>query len=294
MKKLATVVAGFAALAFIAAPAMPAMAYEAGDVKDGAITVSSAEDLEQALSDTTVKNITLGADIELSGKLSVERDVTIDGAGKKVAFDGNKEWVSNFIQVYKADVTVKNITVEEGNLGFFVNGGELTLDGTVNVSGNFGGIGLSQGKNVSEVPTLNINGVFNYTGETTKTPAIYKDENTKEFTVKSDLIKAGAKVQDGTEKIYFYFNEESMPTADDKNFVAMTDEEINAYRSTPIKDETPEVTPPVEDETKGETEAEVEAPNTGATVTNAALVVTSIAAAVVAAAYAVRFAGARK
>ena len=294
MKKLASVVAGFAALAFIAAPAMPAMAYDADAVKDGVVTVSSATDLEQAAGDKAVSTIILGSDIELADKINVDHDVAIDGNNKKVTFDGNETWVSNYIQIFKADVTVKNITVEKGNLGFFVNGGELTLDGTVNVSGNFGGIGLSQGKNVSEVPTLNINGVFNYTGETTNTPAIYKDENTKEFAVKSDLIKAGAKVQDGTEKIYFYFNEESMPAADDKDFVAMTDEEINAYRSTPIKDETPEVTPPVEDETKGEAEAEVEAPNTGATVTNAALVVTSIAAAVVAAAYAVRFAGARK
>ena len=294
MKKLASVVAGFAALAFIAAPAMPVMAYEPADVKDGAITVSTADDLRQAAGDKAVSTITLGRDIELVGKINVDHDVTIDGNNKKVTFDGNKEWVSNFIQVYKADVTVKNITVEKGNVGFFVNGGELTLDGTVNISGSHAGIALSQGGNVSEVPTLNIDGVFNYTGETTNTPAIYKDEDTKEFTVKSDLIKAGAKVQDGTEKIYFYFNKESMPAADDKNFVAMTDEEINAYRVTPIKDETPEVTPPVEDETKGEAEAEVEAPNTGATVTNAALVVTSIAAAVVAAAYAVRFAGARK
>lgn len=294
MKKLATVVAGFAALAFIAAPAMPAMAYEADAVKDGAITVSSAEDLKQALDDKDVNVITLSRDIALDGKVTANHNVTIDGNNKKVTFNGNKEWVSNFIQVYKADVIVKNITVEKGNVGFFVNGGELTLDGTVNISGSHAGIALSQGGNVSEVPTLNINGVFNYTGETTNTPAIYKDEDTKEFAVKSDLIKAGAKVQDGTGKIYLYFNEESMPAADDKDFVAMTDEEVNAYRSTPIKDETPEITPPVEDETKGETEAEVEAPNTGAVVTNAALVVTSIAAAVVAAAYAVRFAGARK
>lgn len=294
MKKLAAVVAGFAALAFIAAPAMPAMAYDADAVKDGAITVSSADDLKQAFDDTTVKTITLGADIELDGKVTIDRNVTIDGNNKKVAFDGNKEWVSNFIQVYKANVTVKNITVEKGNVGFFVNGGELTLDGAVNVSGSHGGIALSQGGNVSEVPTLNINGAFNYTGETTNAPAIYKDENTKEFAVKSDLIKAGAKVQDGTEKIYFYFDEENMPATDDENYVTMTDEEINAYRATPIKDETPEVTPPVEDEAKDEAEAEVEAPNTGAVVTNAALVVASIAAAIVAAGYAVRFAGARK
>ena len=168
------------------------------------------------------------------------------------------------------------------------------------MSGNFGGIGLSQGGGVTEVPTLNIaNGaVLNYTGESVTTPAIYQDEKTAEVSVKYDGIEAAAKVNDGSGKVYFYFDTANAPV-DQQGFTMLSDEELNQYRETPIADveeptdpETPDVTEPV-DEGK-DTEADVTAPNTGATIANIALVVTGAVVAILTAVYATRFASARK
>ena len=311
MKKIAKVLASFAALAFVVAPAVPANAYEADAVVDGAVTVSTYADFEQALKDTTVSTINLGGDIDVpadtkvdanaaKGRVDIMRNVTINGKDYAVKFDGSTEWKSNFLQVYKSTVTVKDLTVEDGNLAFFVNGGTLNIEGTVNISGNFGGIGLSQGGGVTEVPTLNIaNGaVLNYTGESVTTPAIYQDEKTAEVSVKYDGIEAAAKVNDGSGKVYFYFDTANAPV-DQQGFTMLSDEELNQYRETPIADveeptdpETPDVTEPVDE---GEdTEADVTAPNTGTTIANFALVLTGITVAVLTAVYATRFASAKK
>ena len=300
MKKIAKVLASFAALAFVVAPVVPASAYEADAVVDGAVTVSTYANFEQAIEDATVSTIKLGGDIDAPGKISILRDVTIDGGGHTIKFDGTTDWKSNFLQAYKATATVKDLTVKGGNLAFFVNGGTLNIEGTVNISGNFGGIGLSQGDGVTEVPTLNIaNGaVLNYTGESVTTPAIYQDEKTAEVSVKYDGIEAAAKVNDGTGKVYFYFDAANAPV-DQQGFTMLSDEELNQYRETPIADveeptdpETPDVTEPV-DEGK-DTEADVTAPNTGATIANIALVVTGAVVAILTAVYATRFASARK
>lgn len=300
MKKIAKVLASFAALAFVVAPAVPASAYEADAVVDGAVKVSTYADFEQAIGDATVSTIKLDGNIDAPGKISILRDVTIDGGGHTIKFNGDIDWKSNFLQVYKATATVKDLTVKDGNLAFFVNGGTLNIEGTVKISGNFGGIGLSQGDGVTEVPTLNIaNGaVLNYTGESVTTPAIYQDEKTAEVSVKYDGIEAAAKVNDGTGKVYFYFDAANAPV-DWQGFTMLSDEELNQYRETPIADveeptdpETPDVTEPV-DEGK-DTEADVTAPNTGTTIANVALVVTGAIVAILTAVYATRFASARK
>ena len=301
MNKLAKVLAGFAALAFVVTPAVPVGAYSEGvTVTDGAVTVSTYADFQEALGDTSVNTINLGGDFEAPGKTTIERNITINGDEHTIKFDGNTEWKSNFLQIYKATATVKDLTVEGGNLAFFVNGGTLNLEGAISMSGNFGGIGLSQGDGVTEVPTLNIaNGaVLNYTGESVTTPAIYQDEKTAEVSVKYDGIEAAAKVNDGTGKVYFYFDAANAPV-DWQGFTMLSDEELNQYRETPIADveeptdpETPDVTEPV-DEGK-DTEADVTAPNTGTTIANVALVVTGAIVAILTAVYATRFASARK
>lgn len=308
MKKLAKVLAGFAALAFVVTPAVPVGAYSEGvTVTDGAVTVSTYADFKDALADASVNTINLGGDIDVpvdtktgKGQVDITRNVTINGNDDyAVKFDRSTGWKSNFLQVYKSTVTVKNLTVEGGNLAFFVNGGTLNLEGTINISGNFGGIGLSQGGGVTEVPTLNIaNGaVLNYTGESVTTPAIYKDEKTAKVSVKYDGIKAGASLTDGSGKVYFYLNAANAPV-DEEGYTMLNDEQLNEYRVTPIADEqqptpeTPDVTEPV-DEGK-DTDADVTAPNTGAVIANASLVVLGIAVAVLTAVYAARFANARK
>lgn len=296
MKKLATVVAGFAALAFIAAPAMPAMAYEATDVKDGAVTVKDAADLKQALDDETVKTITLGADIQLDSSAVIDMDgVTLDGANHTISVPEGKDPVSvkgqNFaIKIYASDVTVKDVKTGGTAVGGIQIAEEgVTLEGNIVLGAHeWGGIEL---KAPADMTKANIT----FASESAGAPAIWSDN--ADMTAKSDSVKAAVKAQkedQAAEQLFLYVDAKNAPAADAEGFVSVETLDVDSYRVNPIESETPEVTPPVEDETKGETETEVEAPNTGATVTNAALVVTSIAAAVVAAAYAVRFAGARK
>lgn len=294
MKKLASVVAGFAALAFIAAPAMPAMAYEPADVKDGAITVSSAADLKRALDDTTVKTITLDADINLDSSAVIDEDgVTLNGDDHTITVPGGKDPVggSNYaIKIYADNVVIKDVkTAGEAVGGIQVAGENVKLEGDIALGAHeWGGIEL---KAPADMTKANIT----FASENATTPAIWSDE--ANMTAKSDSVKAAVKAQkegQAAEQLFLYVDAKNAPAADTEGFLSVEALDVDSYRVNPIETETPEVTPPVEDETKGEAEAEVEAPNTGAVVTNAALVVTSIAAAVVAAAYAVRFAGARK
>ena len=300
MKKSFGIIAGLATLAFIAMPGTPAGAETVYSDGGTVATVKTYDDFDTALKNDKVTTIKLDGDIDATGKTDILHDVTIDGGGHTIKFDGTTDWKSNFLQVYKATATVKDLTVKDGNLAFFVNGGTLNLEGTINMSGNFGGIGLSQGGGVTEVPTLNIGAgaVVNYTGESATTPAIYQDEKTAEVSVKYDGIEAAAKVNDGSGKVYFYFDTANAPV-DQQGFTMLSDEELNQYRETPIADveeptdpETPDVTEPV-DEGK-DAEADVTAPNTGATIANIALVVTGAIVAILTAVYATRFASAKK
>lgn len=300
MKKSFGIIAGLATLAFIAMPGTPAGAEPVYSDGGTVATVKTYDDFDTALKNDKVTTIKLDGDIDATGKTDILHDVTIDGGGHTIKFDGTTDWKSNFLQVYKATATVKDLTVKDGNLAFFVNGGTLNLEGTINMSGNFGGIGLSQGGGVTEVPTLNIGAgaVVNYTGESATTPAIYQDEKTAEVSVKYDGIEAAAKVNDGSGKVYFYFDTANAPV-DQQGFTMLSDEELNQYRETPIADveeptdpETPDVTEPV-DEGK-DAEADVTAPNTGATIANIALVVTGAIVAILTAVYATRFASAKK
>lgn len=302
MKKIAKVLASFAALAFVVAPAVPASAYEADAVVDGAVKVSTYADFEQAIEDATVSTINLDGNIDAPGKISILRDVTIDGRGHTIKFDGTTDWKSNFLQVYKATATVKDLTVEGGNLAFFVNGGTLNLEGTIDMSGNFGGIGISQGENVTAVPAVNFaDGVkVTYADEGHETPkgapapAIYSEAGS--FELKFDGINAAVyNVADNQDFLYFDASKAPEVSADG----AFTALDVDDYRVTPIADteeptdpETPDVTEPV-DEGK-DTEADVTAPNTGTTIANFALVLTGVAVAVLTAVYATRFASAKK
>ena len=302
MKKIAKVLASFDALSFVVAPAVPASAYEADAVVDGAVKVSTYADFEQAIGDATVSTIKLDGNIDAPGKISILRDVTIDGGGHTIKFNGHIDWKSNFLQVYKATATVKDLTVKDGNLAFFVNGGTLNLEGTINMSGNFGGIGISQGENVIAVPAVNFaDGVkVTYADEGRETPkgapapAIYSEADS--FELKFDGINAAVyNVAESQDFLYFDASKAPEVSADG----AFTALDVDDYRVTPIADtekptdpETPDVTEPV-DEGK-DTEADVTAPNTGATIANIALVVTGAVVAILTAVYATRFASARK
>ena len=76
-----------------------------------------------------------------------------------VAFSGESPtaWQGLYgIQIYRTSgVTLRNISATNGNAGILINGSEVALEGTVDVSGNtFGGIELSKGSGVTETPSL--------------------------------------------------------------------------------------------------------------------------------------------
>ena len=306
MKKLAKVLAGFAALAFVVAPAVPASAYKADAVVDGAITVSTDTDLKQALDDATVKTITLGADIKLDSSAVIDMDgVTLDGAGHTISVPEGKDPVSvdgnNYaIKIYASGVTVKNVkTGGTAVAGIQVDetGKGAVLEGNIDLDGahKWGGIEL-------QAPADMTKANITFKGENATTPAIWSEDT--DMTAKSDSIKAAVKAQkanESAEKLFLYVDAKNAPVAGAEGFVSVDALDVDNYRVAPIADEqqptpeTPEVTEPVEDKTPATDEdADVTAPNTGAMIANASLVVLGIAVAVLTAVYAARFANARK
>lgn len=140
-------------------------------------TVNTEAELKEAINDSSVTEITLGADIETQGKINITRDLTIDGAGYSITYGGlfynssnpdgvldNTVWSSKstdgtsgavyVIQVYMANVTLKDVVLAGGNRGLGVNGGKVTLESSIGfVNNGYQDIELSHG---SAVPTSNV------------------------------------------------------------------------------------------------------------------------------------------
>lgn len=165
--------------------------------------VATEEDLKQAIAngDKEVKltdNITVA-----SGNLNLGTTEHFDGNGKTISFGttgqnlvsthsgtiienvtventvATEDWSSTYgIQCYNGDYTIKNVTAKGGNAGILVNSANVTLEGTIDVSGNeFGAIEVSKSSNTQLQPsTLNINGatIVNTTEEFRK-PTIWID-----------------------------------------------------------------------------------------------------------------------
>ena len=165
--------------------------------------VATEEDLKQAIAngDKEVKltdNITVA-----SGNLNLGTTEHFDGNGKTISFGttgqnlvsthsgttienvtventvATEEWSSTYgIQCYNGDYTIRNCKVSNCNGGILVNSANVTLEGTIDVSGNkFGGIEVSKGS-ASGLgnATLNVNGatLVNTTEEYGK-PTIWTD-----------------------------------------------------------------------------------------------------------------------
>lgn len=150
--------------------------------------VKSEEELLDALQ-TDETTIVLDSDFNTTQKINVVRDVTIDGNGHTITYAGtfwektrdeatgtvtynevndNTVWsmpedgsgAAYVIQVYMANVTLKNIGLTGGNRGLAVNGGKVTLEGSIVFGNNgFEPIELSHGRDVpaEKVSTLVVN-----------------------------------------------------------------------------------------------------------------------------------------
>lgn len=143
-------------------------------------TVKTEEELKNAVADSTVSEIVLGDDIETLGKINITRNLTLDGNGHSITYvgkffetpdsegsDDNTIWSKKssdgtagavyVIQVYKANVEIKDIVLAGGNRGLGINGSVVTLDGTIGfVNNGFQDIELSNGKDVTGIPALKL------------------------------------------------------------------------------------------------------------------------------------------
>lgn len=130
-------------------------------------TVNSEVELKEALNNSNASTIILGSNIETTEKINIMRDITIDGNNKTIKYVGkfgssnssdNTVWGGIYVlQIYKSNVTLKNIKLTGGNAGLLINGGHATFVGRIDVSGNgFGGIELGKGNGVTTTPTLTI------------------------------------------------------------------------------------------------------------------------------------------
>ena len=123
-----------------------------------------------------------GDDNTLEGKVIIyANDVVLKDLTVDLNMSNPNSWLSGSyaVQVYKAkDVTLNNVTLKNANAGLLVNGSEVTLKGTIDVSENgFGGIEVSKGADDYPDPKLTVNGTLTFTGE--NLPAIWIDGTTE-------------------------------------------------------------------------------------------------------------------
>lgn len=266
MKKL-KVFLGLFVCAFMLVPFMGVNAAEP-------VEVDNAEDLYRYLEGNEASEVKLTADIETTHKINVTSDKVIDGNGYKITYVGtfkdgsnnNKVWGSNaeapydggvyVIQAYDANVTVKNITLTGGNVGLSANGANLTLEGTINVSGNgYGGIELTKGASPTlSVPSLTMNNVTLVNdSEASDAPTLWTDNLTDEEVEEMNIEYNGVQVavtcdkEDGKPlQVQLFLDEAHTPTGE--NYV-----KLDAADFRPVVEETTNPSTPVE-EVKDETE----------------------------------------
>lgn len=159
--------------------------------------VTNEEELKNALKDKNVKTINILNDITTTQKINVTRDVTINGNSHKITMNiaDKMTWGSHYVlQAYKSSVIINDITLTGGNAGLLVNKSNVTLNGTINVSGNgFGGIELT-----GENPSINLKNanLVNNT-ETYLLPTLWVDPKMENVNVDYNKFQAKIEVDKG-------------------------------------------------------------------------------------------------
>ncbi|MBP1924248.1 nitrogen fixation protein FixH [Sedimentibacter acidaminivorans] len=164
--------------------------------------VDTEDELKEALSNEEITTINVIDDFSVANQVVVSRPVTINGGNHTITFTGNADgWNGDYVmQVYNTDATIDGIKLTGGDAGLLVNASEVTLTGTIDVSGNeFGGIEASKGSASGlENPVLTVTGAtFVNTTEEYGLPTIWEDgvtattylvANSDQFTL-SDTVK---------------------------------------------------------------------------------------------------------
>lgn len=321
MKKIAKVLASFAALAFVLVPVASAGAVE---VTDGIATVSTEDELFEAVGQDDVNHVIMKNDIILHKSLVISRPIVMDGGGHALhmvpdhAGEEPREPQTGayyVIKVYNqpvATTTIQNIGLDGGAAGIQNNGSNVTLKGSITFANNeWGGMEMTKGDGITSVPVTNFTDVkIVNSSETAGQPTVWTDKlKADEINITFDGAQAVIfKDQDAGQVQFFLDNTNAQKALEDTDLYSELDDSpmadvkveiggVPTPEPTPGDDtdtDTPEVTEPVKDEEAPTDEADVAAPNTGTTIANFALVLTGITVAVLTAVYATRFASAKK
>ncbi|SHI12566.1 parallel beta-helix repeat (two copies) [Sporobacter termitidis DSM 10068] len=138
---------------------------EANATNPASANVSTLEEFQTALENPSITAISITAGFSTAEKILISRPVTINGGNNAITFTGDEAgWKGNYVlHVYDTTgVTLRNIKLTGGDAALLVNGSEVTLTGTVDVSGNaFGGIEVSKGTDTGLAnSTLTVSGTL--------------------------------------------------------------------------------------------------------------------------------------
>ena len=175
--------------------------------------VKNVTELEAALADPYITTINLveGDKFETDHSIIVSKPVTLNGNGQKITFTGDsgtwREDTQNYvIKVYNTEATIKDLGLTGANAGLQINASKVTLEGTIDVSGNaFGGMevtkGVAEGLNNPQL-TIAEGATIANDDETVTTPTIWEDGV-------NDCLTGGNLVKETGVKVgqVFYFNE---------------------------------------------------------------------------------------
>lgn len=132
---------------------------------------------------TTSDNITNAAAILVTGNNATVTNVKVSGPNTNTA---NSDFTTGWdngeygIKVYNATgVTLSNVTVTAANAGILVSSSDVTMTGTITVSGNeYGGIEVSKGSRLNKAGNLTIADSAEIVCTDEKVPAIWIDGTT--------------------------------------------------------------------------------------------------------------------
>lgn len=205
--------------------------FDPEEPEEGTVDVSDQTGLEEAIADPEVKTIAISSPVTLDKELQLRNSgttfngnnetISSDTEGKVLTFwnDGttvndlvvestadNTDWHSSYnVQFYTGTHKLKNAKLSGGNAGIIVNAATLTLEGTIDVSGNtFGGIEVSKGAAEGlSAGVLNINGatLINITEEYGK-PTIWIDGNTNDVGIVNGAESMTMIEKDGQKQYY--------------------------------------------------------------------------------------------
>ena len=182
--------------------------------------VTNVAELEHALqTNLEVINLLEGT-YETDHVIVVGRDVTINGNGNTISYVGETgSWSGgsgdNYVlQVYNTEATIKDLGFTGASAGLLVNASKVTLEGTIDVSGNvFGGIEVSKGVGEGlEMPHLTVaeGATLVNNNESITNPTIWEDKVDNCVTTELTKIEDAKEGEDQN----FYFKESPIVDVD--------------------------------------------------------------------------------